>query len=80
VPILTTRPRLHLPELEDGGNVLLIPPDDPQALAGAITQLADQPNLRHTLAAGAQSLSAQFRWDKIAADTLALYRTLGAGA
>jgi glycosyltransferase involved in cell wall biosynthesis len=80
VPILTTRPRVHLPELEDGGSILLVPPDDPQALAEAITQLADQPDLRRTLAAGAQSLSAQFRWDKIAADTLALYRTLGAGA
>ena len=79
VPILTTQPRVSLPELVSGGNVLLAPPDDPQALAQAIAQLAASPELRRTLAEGAESLSAQFRWDRIAADTLALYRSLGAG-
>lgn len=79
VPILTTRPRVHLPELVDGGNVLLVPPDDPQALAEAIIQLVALPDLQQTLGQGARTLSAQFRWDKIAADTLALYRSLGAG-
>jgi glycosyltransferase involved in cell wall biosynthesis len=78
VPILTTQPRVSLPELVDGGNVLLAPPDDPQALAQAIAQLADAPDLRDALAEGAKSLSEQFGWDRIAADTLALYRSLGA--
>jgi glycosyltransferase involved in cell wall biosynthesis len=78
VPILTTRPRLPLPELVDGENVLLVPPENPEALAKAIAHLAAAPDLRRTLAAGARTLSEQFRWPKIAADTLALYRTIGA--
>ncbi len=79
VPIVTTRPRVSLPELEDGGNVLLVPPDEPKALAEAIIQLADTPDWRRTLAEGAKSLSGQFRWDRIASDTLVLYRSLCAG-
>lgn len=76
-PILTTRPRLSLPELVDGGNVLLAPPEQPVALAEAITELAGEPGLRRRLGEGAKILSEQFRWEKIAADTLELYRGLG---
>jgi glycosyltransferase involved in cell wall biosynthesis len=79
VPIITSRPRIPLPELVEGKNIYLVPPEDARALAGAIGHLAGNPNLRRTLAAGAQILSAQFRWEKIAADTLNLYHTIGAG-
>jgi glycosyltransferase involved in cell wall biosynthesis len=78
VPIITTQPRVHLPELVNGGNVLLVPPEDPQALTKAILRLAADADLRRTLGAGAHDLSQQFRWDKIAADTLDLYRAIGA--
>lgn len=76
VPIVTTQPRVDLPELAQGENVLLVAPEDPRALAEAIVRLASEPKLRETLARGAKALSAQFQWDKIAADTLDLYRTL----
>jgi glycosyltransferase involved in cell wall biosynthesis len=76
VPILTTRPRMHLPELAHGSNVFLVPPEQPQALAEAIAHLASAPDLRRTLGDGAKALSEQFRWEKIATDTLDLYRTL----
>jgi glycosyltransferase involved in cell wall biosynthesis len=79
VPIVTSWPRVALPELVDGKNVYLVPPEDAQALAGGIGQLAGDPDLRRTLGAGAQVLSAQFRWEKIAADTLDLYHAMGAG-
>jgi glycosyltransferase involved in cell wall biosynthesis len=79
VPILTTQPRVPLPELVVGGNVVFVPPDQPQVLAEAIAQLADAPDLRGALAKGAKGLSAEFGWDRIAADTLALYHSLGAG-
>jgi glycosyltransferase involved in cell wall biosynthesis len=78
VPVLTTQPRVPLAELVDRGNVYLVPPEDPQALAQAIIDLTADPELRHTLAIGARTLSERFRWDKIAADTLALYRAVGA--
>jgi glycosyltransferase involved in cell wall biosynthesis len=79
VPILTTQPRVPLPELVHGENVYLVPPDEPQALAGAIAELATAPELRHRLGTGARTLAQLFRWDRIAADTLDLYRTIGAG-
>jgi glycosyltransferase involved in cell wall biosynthesis len=78
VPILTTQPRVPLPELVDRENVLLVPPEDPQALADTIEQLAADPDLRQRLGTGARILSERFRWEKIAAETLDLYRAIGA--
>jgi glycosyltransferase involved in cell wall biosynthesis len=78
VPILTTQPRVPLPELIHEGNVFLVPPEKPQALMEAITHLAAAPDLRRTLGAGAKTLSEQFGWEKIAADTLDVYRAIGA--
>jgi glycosyltransferase involved in cell wall biosynthesis len=80
MPILTTQPRVPLPELVNRENICLVPPEDPQALAEAIVLLADDRDLRHRLGAGAQILSERFRWDKIAAETLDLYRAIGAGS
>lgn len=80
VPIVTTQPRVPLPELTDGVHAALVPPADPQSLAQAIGQLATDPERRQRLGAGAQALAAGFRWEKIAADTLALYRALGANS
>lgn len=74
VPIVTTLPRTPLPELVEGDNVLLIPAEEPQALAAAILRLVAAPELRRTLADGARVLAGQFRWERIAADTLELYR------
>ena len=73
VPIVTTQPRVALPELVHGENIYLVPPEDPQALAQAIAGLAQAPELRRRLGEGAKALAEQFRWPKIAADTLALY-------
>ncbi len=78
VPIVTTRPRVPLPELRHGENVYLVPPQAPRALAEAIAHLAGDADLRRRLGRGAQELAREFRWEKIAADTLALYRALGA--
>ena len=80
IPVLTTQPRVPLPELVEGDNVLLVPPEQPEALAETITRLAGAPDLCRALAEGAKVLSAQFRWEAIAADTLALYQRIGASA
>lgn len=79
VPILTTQPRVHLPELVDGENVLLVAREDAPALAQALLCLARDPALCSRLGAGALNLSTLFRWDRIVADTLALYHGVGAG-
>jgi len=76
--IVTTEPHVPLPELVQGENICLAPPENPHALAAAIAQLAADPDQRRILGAGARALSAQFRWDKIAADTLDFYRSIGA--
>ncbi|HEY3340465.1 MAG TPA: glycosyltransferase family 4 protein [Anaerolineae bacterium] len=65
---VTTLPGISVPELKHGENVLLVPPDNPVALAGAIHQaLLDAP-LRGRLRAGSVQLSTLFSWDRIAVD------------
>jgi glycosyltransferase involved in cell wall biosynthesis len=80
VPIVTTQPRVALPEFTHGENVYLVPRQDPQALAMVIRRLARDPARRQVLAEGAKRLSEEFRWERIAAETLALYRGAGVGA
>ena len=73
LPIVSTQPRVPLVQFQDGENVLLVPPMDADALAGAIARLADDDVLRSRLAAGAAALAAQFTWPAIAESTLAFY-------
>lgn len=79
MPIITTVPRVHLPELVPEENVILVPPDQPADLAEAIVRVADHAGLRTRLGEGARRLSRLFAWDRIARDSLALYETLVGG-
>ena len=78
VPILTTEPRVALPELAHGENVFLVPPQDAEALAGAIQRLAIDPALCRLLGRGALALAGEFRWDRIAEQTMDVYRRIAA--
>ncbi|MDH4135561.1 MAG: glycosyltransferase family 4 protein [Anaerolineae bacterium] len=69
----------RLPSLQDGKNVLLVPPDDAALLAEAIARLADTPELRQKLGQGAKELSKAFGWDHIAEKTLEVYHAICAG-
>ena len=61
----------------DGESGLLVPPRDPAALAAAILHLAGDPALRARLGAAGRSLvERHFSEDRIAAETLALWRRL----
>jgi glycosyltransferase involved in cell wall biosynthesis len=75
-PIVSTRPPLALPELVHGENVWLVPPNDPERLAAAITTLTQAPEHRQRLARGAATLATEFTWERIAARTAALFSTL----
>ncbi len=68
-----------LPEVvgRDGDTGLLVPPDDPGALAAAIGRLLDDDELRRRLgAAGRQRVLGRFTWPVTAAGTAAEYRAL----
>ena len=69
LPTITTRPVTPLPQLRDGDNIRLVPPEDPTALAAAIHELAANSALRAHLSAGAAKLADAFTWDKIAKRT-----------
>ena len=60
-----------------GESALLVPPRDAAALAAAILRLAGDPALRARLGAGGRALvEREFSEDRIAAETLALWRRL----
>ena len=69
-PVITTHPATPLPELRDGVNVRLVPPQSASAIVLAVTELLDAPELRARLRLGARELSALFSWETIVARTL----------
>ncbi len=70
--VITTRPTVPLPEIQDGSNVLLIEPRDPEGLARAAAQLSTDPDLQARLQRGARTLAAEFSWETIARRTAAV--------
>jgi starch synthase len=61
----------------DGQTGLLVPPDDPAALAAGINSLlADPPRAKDMGQRGRRWVTAEFSWAAIAAQTADLYRTL----
>ncbi len=69
LPTITTQPAVPLPQLRDGENIRLVPPEDPAALAAAMRELAADSALRARLSASALELADAFTWDKIAKRT-----------
>jgi glycosyltransferase involved in cell wall biosynthesis len=74
--VITTEPARRLPELRDGENIRLVPPDSAPALVLAITELLQAPDLRARLGQGARQLAAKFTWEAIAARTLDFFRSI----
>jgi glycosyltransferase involved in cell wall biosynthesis len=74
--IVTTTPQTETPQLQDGKNVLLIPPEEATALADALRRLWKEPQLRADLGQQAAQLSREFSWERIAAHTAEFFRTL----
>jgi len=74
LPIVTTRPPHDIPEIADGENMLLAHARNARALANAIARVVASEVLRQRLADGALALSPTFAWDRIAEQTLEVYR------
>lgn len=65
------------PEVAAHGAARLVPPEDPAALATALTELASDDSARAELAGAARAAAAgPYSWDAAAEQTLALYREL----
>jgi glycosyltransferase involved in cell wall biosynthesis len=78
VPVVATTGGA-LPEVvgTDGETGLLVPPNDPGALAGAIGRLLDDPDLRARLGdAGRQRVLGRFTWEVTARGTVEQYQAL----
>ena len=67
-----------LPEvLAAGGGGVLVPPDDPEALAKAVASLLEQPEARRALGArGREGIAAAYAWPRVAERTAAEYRAI----
>jgi glycosyltransferase involved in cell wall biosynthesis len=68
--VVTTRGRGTPEYLQDGENVMLVPPRDPQALAQAIERCLASEEFSRRLRRGAAALAPRFDWTRIAADIL----------
>ena len=76
LPVVATRVGA-LPELlSDGQSALLVPPEDPSALAHAVARLLADGALRERLAAGGRRLAEEHSWPAIAEQTEEVFRGL----
>ena len=62
-----------LPEVA-GDAALLVPATDDEALAAAVARILTEPGLADELRRRGAAQAARFRWEKCAAETVALYR------
>ncbi len=71
--VVTTQPAVPLPQVQNGENMLLAEPRDPDGLAKAVMRLVADPALRARLEAGAAAVAAEFAWERIARQTAAFF-------
>jgi D-inositol-3-phosphate glycosyltransferase len=73
-PVVVSAVGGHLDTVRDGVTGLLVPPRDPVELAASLRTLLADPAMRTALgAAGVARARSRYGWDRIAADTLAVY-------
>lgn len=78
-PIVTTLPRVHVPEFVHGNNMLFVPPDESSALTQTLQQLYHTPAVQQQLHSGAARLAAHFDWQRIAADYIDFFTRVHEG-
>lgn len=84
VPVVTTTPApgayAGVPALRDGDGARCVSPGDARAIAEAVRMICRDDALAACIRNGATAYAAHFAWPVIAAQTLALYDTLGVTA
>jgi len=74
-PVVATRVPGHVDVIESGQSGVLVPPDDPDALARAVDELLREPARREALGEGARArVERDFSADRMAAQTAEVYR------
>jgi ADP-heptose:LPS heptosyltransferase/glycosyltransferase involved in cell wall biosynthesis len=73
-PVVASRIGALAELISDGAHGLLVPPDDPEALAGAIARFIAEPSLRaRCVAAGRRRVETEWTLDRMVERTLAVY-------
>jgi glycosyltransferase-like protein len=73
LPVVASDIPVFAEYLRDGESALLVPPNDPAALAGALGRLAADPALRRRLADGGRPLVDRFTWSASARRHMEIY-------
>ena len=73
LPVIATDIPVFREYLRPGEDALLVPPDDPVALAGAMRSLVDDEALRDRLRAAGARVASRFTWEAAASRHLAVY-------
>ncbi|HQE93608.1 MAG TPA: glycosyltransferase family 4 protein [Anaerolineae bacterium] len=73
--VITTTPQVETPQLQNGVNILLVPPGNAGFLASVIQALWDNPQARAEIEQKAAQLSQDFLWERIAAHTVEFFNT-----
>ena len=76
LPIITTRIRAAADWLEEGRNVLFVPPREPDRLTEAVVRLLDDPDLRERMSEAGRDLAQKFDREHVAREFLLLYESL----
>jgi glycosyltransferase involved in cell wall biosynthesis len=74
--IISTYPEIDMLDLTSDEHLRLIPPDSPTALALAIEDLAENPQLRTRMGKKARELAGEFAWSTIAERTATFFDQL----
>ena len=74
--IVTTIPRVHVPEFVHGENMLLVPPQNDDALTETLRQVYNAPERWQHLRQNAATLANQFDWQPITSDYLDFFETV----
>ncbi len=72
--IVTTEPSYPIEGLKDEESTLFVPPNAPQSLAAAIERVLRDAVLRARLQAGVSEAAKFYTWDRIAAQTVAVFQ------
>jgi phosphatidylinositol alpha-mannosyltransferase len=80
VPVVATDIPGYRDVVRDGVDGLLVPPGDPDALAGALDRVLSEPDLARALARAGRARAETFSWDAVVPRLEAVYRRAVTGA